>query len=227
VVPDACVGPNSTDTLLSAWAPGAGAIVYPSDVGVDLTPYPTLVLQVTYDNRSAAAGRDASGIGYCTTDEERPNIAGTVLLGTEIGISIPGGAQNQIGGTATCTNLSRQAPVNATIIASLPRMNGLGSGFTTEQFRAGERVAYVSNVPIGTWQSGKQARILHFEPSASRIEVLPGDSLQTKCYYTNPGAVPVGFGLRTQDELCYNIVIAYPIARLKKRCDPYFCGFCE
>src|SRR6185295_7890176 len=101
----------------------------------------------------------------------------------------------------------------ATIIGSSPHMHKLGSGFTTEHIRSGQRLEYVSNVATGTWRFEGQVHYPHTELSPSsggRIQVLPGDSLKTTCFYSNAGPA-VGFGTKTTDEMCYDFLVAYPI----------------
>jgi hypothetical protein len=221
VVPGTCVAPELTDRLLSSWFPDAQPIAYPDDVGLDFTSYPRLVLQVTYHNRSAASGRDASGIGYCTTDQKRPNIAGTVVLGTELGFNIPANSVDQLGARGDCVNLRRSGAGPVTIIASFPHMHRLGRGLTTEHIRGGQRVGYVSNIPLGTWNVDRQLRYAHDERGTGRIEFQPGDILSTKCYYSNPGTEPVGFGYEPDGENCHDYITAYPIAELRPGCGPF------
>ena len=36
-------------------------------------------------------------------------------------------------------------------------------------------------------------------------------SLTTTCTYDNPDGGPVGFGEDTEDEMCFNFVLTYPI----------------
>jgi hypothetical protein len=224
VVPHSCIAPLlSQKPIVSAWAPGVQPIVYPPDVGLGVADYPMFVLQVTYNNPSAAAGDDASGVEFCTTDEERPNVAGTIMLGTELSINIPAGVRNHPGARGTCTNPFRGTATGpATIIASSPRMNILGSGMTTERFRNGRGLlGYVTNVPLDSWRFDEHARHLNYEPTGTRIELRPGeDQLVTTCYYSNPRSEAVGYGVEPTDEVCYNLVTAYPISQLRS-----WCGF--
>jgi hypothetical protein len=39
----------------------------------------------------------------------------------------------------------------------------------------------------------------------------PGDVMKTECTYSNPTASTVRFGGATEDEMCFNFVMAYPI----------------
>jgi hypothetical protein len=222
-----CVGPELTDTLLSGWAPGGTNQVMPGDVGVTVSEFPWLTLQVHYNNPNGGNAQDASGLAWCTTPESKPNVAGIVTLGQDLGINIPGGAKDYPGGKGVCANMSRTGR-SATIVTSAPHMHKLGSGFTTEHVRGGQRIGYVSNVPLGTWRFDGQVHYPHTELSPSsggRIEVRPGDQLITTCYYTNPGILPVGFGTATNTEMCYDFVFAYPIAELRRGCGALLVSF--
>lgn len=219
-----CVSPELTDTLLAGWAPGGTNAIFPDDVGVKMSNWPFLTLQMHYNNPSFAAGGDQSGVAFCTTNQPKPNVAGIVTLGTDLLINIPGGARNHPGGVSSCSNMFRGfASGTATIVGSSAHMHKLGSGFTTEHLRGGQRQRYVTNVPLGTWKFDGQIHYPHHEKSscsAGRIQVQPGDVLNTTCYYTNPGFLPVGFGTGTTAEMCYDFLMAYPIDQLRRGCGP-------
>jgi hypothetical protein len=42
------------------------------------------------------------------------------------------------------------------------------------------------------------------------VDIHPGDSLFTTCYYDNTTAGPIGFGPSTTQEMCYDFLYAYP-----------------
>jgi hypothetical protein len=187
-----------------------------------MNQFPVLTLQIHYNNPSLAAGADASGVAYCTSSQPKQNIASIVTLGLDLGINIPAGARNHPGGRGTCNNMfAGFGSGTATIITSAPHMHKLGAGFTTEHYRGGSRIGFVSNVPNGTWKFDGQVHYPHSElspTSGGRINVMPGDSLRTTCYYTNPGILPVGFGTGTTAEMCYDFLVAYPINQLRRGC---------
>ncbi|MCA9651619.1 MAG: hypothetical protein H6712_17520 [Myxococcales bacterium] len=43
------------------------------------------------------------------------------------------------------------------------------------------------------------------------VQIMPGDAIRTTCTYDNPHDFPVHFGEATEDEMCFNFVMAYPI----------------
>jgi hypothetical protein len=221
-----CVSPQLTDTVLSGGAPGSTNSVYPDDVGKSFEQFPVLTLQVHYNNPNFQAVEDASGVAFCSTTTKPRNIASTVVLGIDVGISIPANSRDDVpGGRGTCGNLFRTGTGTATIVSSWPHMGKLGTGFTTELIRDEDRVRFVTNVPLGSWRFDAQKHYPHDERSDGRIEVRPGDSLLTTCYYRNPSSVPVGFGIGGMNESCYDFVVAYPSAQLKQGCGALSFGF--
>ena len=47
---------------------------------------------------------------------------------------------------------------------------------------------------------------------SAQVEIQPGDTLTTTCTF----ATPTPFGQGTNQEMCYNFVIAYPAGQLAK-----------
>ena len=48
----------------------------------------------------------------------------------------------------------------------------------------------------------------------STMLVMPGDRLVTRCRYDNPSNSTVFFGPRTEDEMCFDFVVAWPAGAL-------------
>jgi hypothetical protein len=182
------------------------------DVGLVLD-YPYFYLQIHYNNSQYADGADASGVAFCTVpaSQARPNAAGVVTLG-KVPFSIPAGATNYPV-TGTCTSLSKDGST-ITIIAGSPHMHKTGSGFETQHLRNGANIGDIDNIPPGTWSFDNQ----HPYPLVPRRPFLPGDQLKTTCYYTNPTASVINFGPRTEDEMCFDFMTAYPYASVNKSC---------
>jgi len=53
-------------------------------------------------------------------------------------------------------------------------------------------------------------------------QVLPGDTLQTTCYYDNPNPTSVGFGPKTTDEMCFDFIAVFPYGTANKKCGAVF-----
>jgi hypothetical protein len=51
-------------------------------------------------------------------------------------------------------------------------------------------------------------------PYRSDVVVMPGDVIRTECRYNNPSNRMVYFGERTEDEMCFNFVLAWPAGAL-------------
>jgi hypothetical protein len=193
-------------TFVAGWAPGGGNWVMPRDVGLELpSPSESLILQVHYWN---AAGHtdalDASGVAFCTTDTPRTHEAGVFTLG-KAPFSIPPRASGyEVSGTCPswATRLLTQ-PVQ--VLGSFPHMHQYGTRFETSVRRANGSTE--SLVRIDRWNFEDQRFYAH-EP---QFTVMPGDEITTTCTYDNPTASPVAFGERTEDEMCFNFALIYPI----------------
>ena len=210
-----CEATSVAGTFVAGWAPGADNIVFDPDVGLVLD-YPYYQLQVHYNNQRYADGADASGFAFCSTTTPRQNAAGIVELGSMIFL-IPGQAKD-IPVTTSCTDLSIDGKTPITVYGSAPHMHKLGSGFRTEHKRGGVDIGDIVNIPLQGWSFDNQRRY----DLTPRRQVLPGDTLQTSCFYTNPSALPVAFGTKTSDEMCFNFMTVYPYSAAVKHCGPIF-----
>lgn len=205
---DGGVGPchmPSDQVFVSGWAPGGKNFVMPDDVGLELGgPDDYYILQVHYHNTDHHADAfDASGVAFCTTETPRPLTAGVLTLGT-LNISIPAGADDAKA-VGTCpSSLTSLLPQSLYALASFPHMHQLGREFATTIQRGAEQLTLV-DVPSFTFDN--QISYPHDPP----IEIRAGDTLTTTCTYDNPDGGPVGFGENTEDEMCFNFVLAYPI----------------
>lgn len=202
-------------THVSGWAPGGQNSVMDPDVGLVLD-YPYFQLQVHYNNQRYADGADASGVAFCTTTTPRTNAAGIVTLGTTL-FSIPANA-NDYAVNSNCTGLAADGSTPITVIGTSPHMHLLGTGFRTQHMRSGMNMGDLSNVPLGTWSFDGQR---HYKVDPRR-QVMPGDTLQTTCYFDNPNASAVNFGPRTSDEMCFDFITVFPYAAAKKTCTSLF-----
>ena len=214
-VVDGSVGPcpfggEVLTAQIAGWAPGGTNTVLDPDVGLYLD-YPYLSLQVHYNNVAFADGADASGVAFCTTPTPRLHTAGIATLGN-VTFTIPAGARNYpvVG---NCSRLSTNGqPI--TVVDTWPHMHLLGSGLRTEHLRPGATLPSLSDIPVGTWQFEAQR---HY-PQRPRAEVRSGDVLRTTCWFDNTRPRAVGYGEETEDEMCFNFVLAYPHASLNKLC---------
>lgn len=178
-------------------------IVMPDDVGLELpNPGQWMFMQVHYWNAAGLTDvADKTGVAFCTSDEPRPQQAGILWLGT-IAISIPPYAKDV--STSGCWT----APTDLNIMASGPHMHQLGSKFTTELHRLDGTVDPV--VKVDPWDFDNQEMPLHDEP----IKVNAGDTFRVNCNYDNPTSRWVGFGERSEDEMCFDFTLVYPVAQL-------------
>ncbi|MEM9454844.1 MAG: hypothetical protein AAGF11_11740 [Myxococcota bacterium] len=209
--PDGGVGPcnmpNDT-TFVAGWAPGGKNFLMPDDVGLELGgPDDYYILQIHYHNTAQYDDSfDRSGVAFCTAEQPRPMTAGVLTLGT-IWLNIPAGAEGHQESGVCPSWITSLLPEPLTVIASFPHMHEIGRSFSTEILRGGDEadVEPVTEVPI--YEFDNQEFYVRDEP----IQIMPGDAIRTTCTYDNPYDFPVRFGEGTEDEMCFNFVMAYPI----------------
>lgn len=188
--------------FVTGWAPGNRGTVMPADVGMELSGAPSFfILQVHYWNTTSAPAVDASALQMCTTTELRAHAAAITTLGS-LDIAIPPRATDHAV-TGECTPRITE-PVH--IIGSGPHMHRNGAALRTEILRGSGAPEML--VDVATYSFDAQVNY------PSDTLVMPGDRLRTTCRYRNPGARTIYFGERTEDEMCFNFVLAWPAGAL-------------
>ena len=172
-------------TLVAAWGPGTGDMIMPADVAM-LLPASGYTLEVHYNG----SGNDTSGLEVCYTREPRKNTAAMHWLGTS----------NILGTTAS--NVCR--PTNTEPIYTLkhwPHMHLSGQRLSTVITRASGEVETWFDEPFD-FQNQKLWD--------TDVVIMPGDTIETTCTYSRPA---IG-GEGTNQEMCYDVVLAYPAGAL-------------
>ncbi len=190
---------DAAGSFLVGWSPGKNDHVMPPDVGVFLPASGQMKMTVHYYNvgTGAKAELDASGVEVCVAKtKKRPKTAAVMPFAANP--VVPGNAPS-VEIKSTCTVVS-SAP--ATIITSSPHMHGLGIHAKLTVQRAGGATEVVHD------------RSFNFEEQTTypiNFQVNNGDRVTTTCIYKNPTARSVSFGTNTEDEMCFNFALYYPM----------------
>jgi hypothetical protein len=201
----------SDAVFVSGWAPGGGNFVLPEDIGAELGgPNDWFILQIHYHNTAGYDDAlDASGVAFCTTDTPRPKLAGIFTLGT-VNLQIPPQTQDHEA-TGTCPGWATGLlPEPVHVIANFPHMHQLGRSLRTEIWRGADPADIEALVDVPQFNFESQL----FYETDPPIAVHPGDRLDTTCVYDNNGDQTVRFGERTEDEMCFNFLMVYPVELL-------------
>ncbi len=198
--------------FLMGWAPGGQNGIMPPDVGLELPdPGTWLSLEVHYNNSASFAdARDRSGVSVCTTDTPRAKEAGVITLGS-VGIAIPPGAESHPVVSEIPGALTQLLPETLHVLWTSPHMHTNGKTFRTDITRAGRTLNLVE---VPDWDFADQ-RAFTRDPETTLIQA--GDSLRTTCTYGNTTGATIRFGEKTENEMCFNFVVAYPITRVANR----------
>lgn len=194
--------------FITGWAPGSNPIPMPSDVGMALPPTTgELALEIHYYNPTGDVGKlDQTGVDFCTAPANtRAHTAAISFTGGE-NICLPAFAQSTVVGQ--CAPQTTMGDIH--VIGVFPHMHQLAT-----------RMSIVINRANGTKE------VLHDAPFSFQNQVQyaksalihPGDTLTTTCFYNNTTPNRVHFGERTQDEMCFGFVAAWPVGALQSNPD--------
>jgi hypothetical protein len=194
--------------FVAGWAPGGGNYELPENVGLELGgPDVSFILQVHYHNVAQHSDAfDRSGVAMCVIDEPREHTAGIVTLGT-VGIDIPAGVESHAEQGVCPSWITSYLPQPLHIIASFPHMHELGRAIETTILRGGESGPEEDLIDVPNFSFESQTYYAH-EPE---VLLQPGDALRTTCTYNNEAGAAVHVGEATEDEMCFNFVMVYPI----------------
>lgn len=195
-------------TFVAGWAPGGRNWIMPDDVGLELPgPDQWLILQVHYWNVAGYTDADdSSGVAFCTTDTPRAHKAGVYTLGDAV-LSIPPRSTGHIEQGVCPSWATRFLPEPVYALGSFPHMHQRGREIRTEILRGGDPRRVDTLIRIDRWDFESQ----DFHPHTPPIRIDPGDELRTTCVYDNPTDATIRFGERTEDEMCLEFVMIYPI----------------
>jgi Copper type II ascorbate-dependent monooxygenase, C-terminal domain len=188
---------SPTAQLLSGWAPGNEGLPLARDVGLVTVSAPNarLGIEIHYNTNSNPANRaDRSGARLCVTKTLRPKAASVHWLGTQAIISI--GLPSEAYGSCTVQQQSH-------IIAHSPHMHTMGRYMKTIITKKGGQKVTITDQPFAF----DDQQIFPIKNAAGEIVVEPGDVIDTTCSYE---AGIFTFGPNTDQEMCYNFILAWP-----------------
>jgi len=195
-----CTGLHQGATLVAGWAPGGAGLRMPKDVGMQMPTGPNARFNIEIHYSNSTAGLvDRSGARVCVTKKLRAQEASTHWLGTET-ITIAPGA-------GTASGICKPTKT-AHIIEYTPHMHKLGRRMKTIIKR---RSGALETLTDRAFEFNDQQ---NYPAPGGEIVVGAGDQLTTTCSYQNDGIAPVGFGPGTNQEMCYNFVVAWPAGSL-------------
>ncbi len=187
-----CQG-SPPDTLYTyTWAPGQDALQFPEG-GMRIRPGDRYILQFHYNNsRSVAGVRDRSGVRL-SLGEPTGTEYGMVAIGP-LGFSIPARSEQRV--ASACT-----LPAGTRLLASMPHMHEVGSGYEQTLLRGGTRTPIIG---ITNWQFESQYFYEH------SLTIQAGDRIETACTFNNTTSRTVTNGSRTTDEMCFGFTYVTP-----------------
>jgi hypothetical protein len=200
---------GSGSTLLAGWAVGGDNVIFPSDMGLELPATGILNGQWHYYNQGMTKEDDASGVQVCVVPAGmKQHVAGITWLGTE-NFNGPLGmpAHQKSDFTGSCKNDSG-API--TIWGFTPHMHKLGRHMKAVIKRADGKMDTVFDQPFDF-----NAQITY--PVNPLIVLGAGESIISTCTFENTTPASVPYGPSSDQEMCYNFTVSYPLGALNNQ----------
>ncbi|HEX5657223.1 MAG TPA: hypothetical protein VFX59_08505 [Polyangiales bacterium] len=200
----ACNGAEPGAYLLAAFAPGVSDVRLPDDVGLAL-PHGSragMVLEVQYASGSEEL-LDRTGVRICgARTSARAHTAAVHFTGSQ-GICIPPAARNyEVRGS--CEPRTDRGPIH--VLDVWPSMHQHGRRMQITVNRASGQREPLHDAPFAF---DDQQRF-----PAHDVTLLPGDTLETHCYFDNDSLVPISFGESADEETCFGFITAWPAGSL-------------
>ncbi|XP_076111680.1 tyramine beta-hydroxylase-like [Mytilus galloprovincialis] len=203
---------SSCQIVLGVWSLGFSGHCLPDEAGIRIGPnkYTQGAIQLHWTNPLLSNSLvDGSGMKLYFTPNLRPNDAGIFITG-QIYLNIPSGVEShQEEGEcpSDCTN--QLFTGNIHVFSALNHMHYLGSEMKVQLHRNGTKIADLTDDLIYVYDS---PQLHEFSPA---IEVMPGDSITTKCTYKSTSRSGTTLnGQSTFDEMCFGLLYYYPVANL-------------
>lgn len=213
-LPAGWVAPNVLGTtigtdakLLAVWAIGGCNMEMPSEVGLQLpSPGRKIMVQWHHFNSTGNVAQDGSKVQVCTVPaSSRAHVAGITWLGTE-NFNGPAGMPTGMSEFhGTCINDSQQ-PI--TILGWFPHMHLMGIHMKSVVTRVG------GGAPETVFDKPFRFDYQINYVANPAVVLQPGDSIQSTCTFMNTSGSNVAFGQSTNQEMCYQFAVSYPVGAL-------------
>jgi mono/diheme cytochrome c family protein len=188
------------------WSPGKKHNApMPADVGMFL-PSGNLRLNMHYNNLMGSSNEpDRSGMEVCVLKgaNRRPKTAATFTQFSQFAINLPAHATD-VNVTGTC-NVTANQPV--TLLSASPHAHRLAHHMKfTVQKASGESIVMLDADFNYEEQGSYELKM--------PVSLASGDKVITTCMFTNDTNSTVTFGENTEDEMCFNFAVYYPMGAL-------------
>jgi Copper type II ascorbate-dependent monooxygenase, N-terminal domain/Copper type II ascorbate-dependent monooxygenase, C-terminal domain len=195
--PCAAGGPSS-GRLVSVWAPGGQALEFPPEAGMPVEGTKHYMIQMHYSNLMQLDGEsDLSGFDICTTTDLRPNDADIMAFGT-MKIDVPAHGESD----RTCDITVPGILPTINVFYAMPHMHKTGTIISAEVTHANGSKYELANRNPWSFDDQYWDEVL--------TTVGPGDTVSVRCAWQNPTNVSIGFGEKTEDEMCYVFAAYWP-----------------
>lgn len=186
--------------LVTGWAPGGKNFELPPEAGFAEESGTThWALQIHYNNVTGLVGeQDASGYDLCSTPTLRPNDADILATGT-FQIQLPPRSTAQV----DCeVEIPTAYASHINVISSWAHMHKYGIAQSARAVQNGVEVPLL-DAPNYDFNTGAGSQSVD-------VDIKGGDRIRTMCRWKNTTDKIIGFGEKTEDEMCFAFLTYWP-----------------
>ena len=187
-------GPTLDKSLLFASGVGTDDLVFPEGVALKVPAGTQLLLNLHLFNTSTDLLPGVSGTLVKTLDPSEVKQEVEMIMPGATGISVPPNSPGSVQGDCTF-------PGDSNVITVWPHMHKYGTHMrVTHQIDGGEVTLH--DTPFNFNEQ-------KFHP-ITPVPILGGESIHYECSYMNTTSKEVGFGISSDDEMCFLGLYRYP-----------------
>ena len=200
--------PTLSDSIgIYSGGPGGNDLVMPEGIGLQVPKHRMLALEIHYFNSTETAQEDRTGVEVCVTSKKRPIEAASHQLG-RVTFLLPAHQRTDV--SSVCRPRMQQGDIH--LMALTPHMHLSGTHSKLILNRASGEAVTLFDEPYDFAE--QRTFDLPRDGSAPDVVMKPGDTLTSVCTFENESDAPIAAGIRTEDEMCQPMVVAWPAGAL-------------
>lgn len=180
---------------IGAWAPGTGAVIYPTGTGIQLQPNQALAMQIHYNTTSGTRTPDQSAVKLMYAPQGTTPTSAYLIPLVGDGFMIPPNSTDYTY-SKDFPNPTRALAIK--VYGLMPHMHTLGKRITIK----GPSDACLVDIP--KWDFHWQSQ--YFRPQPFTVPAT--GSVTLTCTWDNPTSRMIRWGESTQDEMCFAYIYA-------------------
>ncbi len=189
-------GPGVDAIGIAGWAPGAGASVFPGDVGFEIDGDLPMILEIHYNVAGGPGESDRTGIEFQTSTGPFTQLE-SIELANFLFTAPPGLASFNTSEDFSVSVYAPQITGRMKVLSVDPHMHLIGQSVRVEKVKANGDIECLFDMPA--WDFNWQLSYWY----ENEVYLEPGDVIRMSCEFdTSSRTQSTGWGDGTEDEMC-------------------------